>query len=505
MKSRSRTCRHTPPLKAMRLLGVLAIGLIGLALACSADNLVGNPPSGPTPTVGVVFATTTPGGRVSIWLVTPTGQGDQADQSGQLSPTAAPVGSLIAPVETATAAYATLQAATATAGASPAGPLYQPAGCPAPGNPQPPIKPAQFSDYPQAIGLYLSAGGATTTLESTLRSWGAIQGPQGVVQADTDLTGDGVPEIIITLLDPAAYKSGALSPGALLIYGCAQGGYRLLFSTPYSAQTMLPELKRVGNMNGGGLAQVVYAQQICGNLSQAGQTTSSGGCTQTMQMLNWDSAIGAFTPLNDTPIDATNARIKIADVDGDGILEISLRFEPTPDPSAGPPRPYTAIWDWNGQNYVKALVQYDAPIYRIHAIYDADSAFEQGDFSGALKLYDRARDDQYLQPWLDPNEPSYLRAYAAFRKLLIYAALRQSHAVATQLTAIQTENPPGSPAQGWSDLAAAFVDAYQKTRGLHKICSATIDFLNSRSDILATINAYGYNNHVYTAPEICPF
>src|SRR5579871_5375210 len=175
--------RYFRRLSSVSKITALVSLLVVSGLACSTSNLIGNPPAGPTPTVGVVFATGTPGGRVSVWLITPTGQADQH----VATPT--PFGSIIAPVATATAAYATLQAATATAGASPAAPLYQPSGCPAPGGPPPPPKPAQFGNYPQAIGLYLSAGGAPTTLEAALRSWGALQGAEGHVQADTDLTG----------------------------------------------------------------------------------------------------------------------------------------------------------------------------------------------------------------------------------------------------------------------------------------------------------------------------
>ncbi len=316
----------------------------------------------------------------------------------------------------------------------------------------------------------------------------------GVLQADTDVTGDGVNDIILTLVDPTLYKSNAPSPGQLLVYGCSQKGYRLLYSTAYTPQTMLPELKRVGNMNAGSRAQIVYKQQIC-----------SGTCTQTVQILNWNTTIGTFQPLNDLPIDATNAKVEIADVGNTGVLKVVLTYTPPNDPNAGPPRRYTEVWDWNGVNYVEALLQYDAPIYRIYAAYDADFTFDQGDFRGALKQYDRVRDDQYLQPWIDPNEMSTLRAYAAYRKLITYAALRQSRGVADTLTLLQTENPPGSPAEGWSQLASAFNNSYLKVRSLKKVCAATLTFLATRPDLLATLNNYGYANHTYSAPELCPF
>ena len=480
----------------------LPIGLIALGLACSAGDLIGQPSTGPTPTIAPVFSTATPGGQVSISLITPTG--DAAFATPTLIPGTA-VGNVIAPIATATALYAARQDATGTAGAPTLPPQYANVHCPTPASPVLPPRPTQFSDYPQAIGLFLSAGGAPTTLESLLRSWGALTNGHGVVQADTDLTGDAIQEVIVTLLNPTRVVANnpnnpnGLSPGQLLVYGCAQGGYQLLYSTAYSDQSILPDLKRVGNMNGGPRAQLVYAQQSCPNLADV---TS---CTQTVAIINWDGSIGAFTPLNNAPIEATGAKVTIADVGGTGILKIVVRLEQTPDVITGPPRNSTTIWDWNGHYYVKALIQLDAPIYRVHEIYDADSAFEQGTFKTALILYDQARDNQYLQPWLDPNELATLRAYANFRKMLAYAALRSPRGVTNMLQALQTENPVGSPAEGWSEAGGAFVDAYNKYSGLHKICTATLTFLNTRPDLLATLNAYGSHNHLYTPPEICPF
>ena len=157
-----------------------------------------------------------------------------------------------------------------------------------------------------------------------------------------------------------------------------------------------------------------------------------------------------------------------------------MRCQPTPDVIAGPPRLHDTIWDWNGAYYVKALVQLDAPIYRIHAIYDADAAFEQGTFKTALTLYDQARDNQYLQPWLDPNELATLRAYAAFRKLLAYAALRSPRGVTNMFNcfrpktrqAVQQKAGAKSAAHSWR-LTTSTVDCIRSAqqRSLLSMCA----------------------------------
>lgn len=466
---------------------VLALWLATIACS-SVDDIVGQQRGGPTPTVPL-FATATPGGRISVWLTTPTGQAPEAIQ-----PTGTVFGQVVAPAATATAAFATLQAATAMAGVTPQGPIYQPNDCPQGGGPPPPGKPTSFSQYPEKIGLYLSAGGPPTILEATLRSWGAVfEG--AAVQADTDLTGDGIPEIIITMYDPANYKAGTPSPGQMLIYGCSQKGYRMLYYTPYSPSTIIPELKRVGDMNSDTRAEVAYTQQTC----------VSGQCTQVMQILSWNATLGGFTPLNDIPMNATNGKVNIGDLDKDGILEVQIAFNPPPDIAAGPPRRTSDIWDWNGVNYLLALTQTEPPTYRIHALYDADLRFNQGDWRNALRLYDRVRDDGSLQPWTVPNEGPVLRAYATYKKELAYLSERVQRSADDSLAALQSENPAGTPGEIYAILGQTFMDTYKQTRDRKKACNAVLTAAAPRPDALSTLNGYGYANRTYTLTDLCPF
>jgi hypothetical protein len=464
-----------------------AIFLFIAALACSADDVIGQRQQLPTPSP-VAFSTATPGGRISVYLGTP----NAANPPNAI--TTPQGGQIVAPAATATAGAAARSAATATAAAAAIVPLFQPNECPSPGAPQSPRRPTAFGIFPQAIALFLSAGGAPTALETTLRAWGTIVEGRGVVQADTDLTGDGIHEIIVTLVDPVLYRANLPAPGQLLIFGCDQKAYKLLYSTPYSPNTILPELRRVGNMNGDGRAQIAFVQQIC----------NAGICTQSMQILNWNTVIGAFGTLNDTLIDATNARVQIADVDGDGILEVTVTFNPPADLNAGPYRRTVHLWDWTGAAYTLAVIQKDAPTYRIHAIYDADAIFRSGDFRGAVRAYDRAKDDANLAAW-SPNDPLILRALANYRKLTAYAALRQTKALNDLVTVMQAENPPGSASDVWGQLATAFGEAYKANRQMKRMCTAVQTFITSRPDLLNTINIYGAANHNYTAAELCPF
>jgi hypothetical protein len=470
--------------------GTALLMLFAAILACSSiEDVVGQRRGIPTPTVPL-FSTATPGGRISVWLVTPTGQSDNPQGA-----TATPFGEVVAPAATATAAFATLQAATATAGATISGPIYQPNDCPDTANPPPPPKPTGFGQYAERVGLYLSAGGAPTVLEALLRSWNAIS-EGAAVQADTDLTGDGVNEVIVRIYDPLYFQQGASSPGEMLIYGCSQKGYRLLYATGYTPSTMIPELRRVGDMNGDARAEVAFTQQTCTN----------GFCTQEMQIVTWNAALGTFVSVNSIPMEATNGKISVDDLDKDGILEVKITFEPNPDPAAGPPRRTWDIWDWDGQNYVLALSQADIATYRIHALHDGDVRFNQGNWREAIRAYDRVRDNTRLRSWPTiVNEDVMLRGYATYKKMVAYVAGRSIPNATKVLETLIAENPVGSAGQGYAALGQAFMDTYNQVKDRKKTCASILAVAASRPDLITTLNSYGMNNRSYGLIDLCPF
>jgi hypothetical protein len=297
------------------------------------------------------------------------------------------------------------------------------------------------------------------------------------------------------MYDPANYKPGVPSAGELLVYGCAQKGYRLLFNTPYSPSTVLPELRRVGDMNNDARAELAYTQQVC----------NAGLCSQAMQILSWNATLGAFKPLNDIPMNATSGRVEIADLDKDGVLEVAFSFNPPPEPAAGPPRRSRDVWDWDGVNYRLAFTQVEPPVYRIHAAHDADDQFNQGQWRNAIRLYDRVRDDGGLQPWMLPDEAMILRAYATYKKMLALVSNRQTRPADDTLAALIAENPAGTSGEGYAIVGQAFMDNYKKTRDRKRACAEALNVAATRPETLGVLNSYGYNNRTYSLPDICPF
>lgn len=484
-----------------RLLAVWVVILALLAAGCGpvADIIGEREPPTPTPDPldptrqAVIQAT--PGGKLSVWLVTPTGASGEAGsaatpQVGEI-PGANPVG----PNATATADFATREAATAIALAPPPAPNYQPDECPQPGSPSPPARPQDFDDYKRVIGQYLSAGGSSTVLEAALRNWSAITDRGGVVQADMDLTGDGVREIIVTLYNPAAYNPEALlNAGQLLVYGCDSGGYRLLYTTQYNAGIALPRLLRVGDMNADVRAELVYYTESCDRST----------CYKEAKILSWNAVVGVFEELNNGQIVAVNGRIGVADIDEDGVLELTAQVNPPGTVASGPPRSVLDTWDWNGVDYVLARRDQEEARYRIQAVHDADQLLDERQWRAAINAYAALRDDNSLSAWNVSGDYEGLRAYAAFKIMITYALMGNGRAD-TWFNVLQQENPPGSAGHGFAQMGATFMDNFRATGDAHAACAQALSAGGMQPNTLSLLNSYGYNNRSYMLSDLCPF
>ncbi|MCZ7546722.1 MAG: tetratricopeptide repeat protein [Anaerolineae bacterium] len=413
------------------------------------------------------------------------------------SPVAQPTapGAIVAPVGTATAAAAIINTATAQAAAPAQQPTYQPGECPAPGNPAPPARPAAFVQYPQVIAQYLSAGGAPTLLEATLRSWDAINDAGGLVKVDTDITGDGVNEVIITVLDPT-HADRQPRPGQLLIFGCDNRGYRLLYASTADPAVSLPVFLRVGDMNGDARAEVVFQTQRCD------QPTV---CTGAAQILSWDAILGSFQPLNAGLVSAPNAQFSVVDVDGDGILELTVTGGGATGAATGPTRTTAQIWDWDGQSYLLAVVETAAPVYRIHALHDGDAALAAGNYPDARAAYERVLNDEALLPWTLPNERAYLNACALYRLVLTHALRRDTGQAQAAFDRLTQQYPPGTPGDAFTTIALAFWNDYASSRNAGSACAQARNAAATRPDALSILNSYGTANRQYSVTDLCPY
>jgi hypothetical protein len=472
------------------LLGIICLLILFLLIGCDIFNRRINEPAEPTNTP-LPFSTATPGGKISIWMIEPT---DLAS-AGTPAPQRTVEGQVVAPAATATAIQAQIIAATQTAAAPTPQPTFQPDDCPETRGLNAPNEPDSFTEFPAAIGVFLSNGGAPSVLESTLRQWGAITGQGGVVQGDTDLTGDKIPEILVNMFNPFIYNpEAALNSGQMLIYGCDNKGYRLLYATPNNPGIALPVLHRVGDMNGDVKAEVVLDTQSC----------SAQYCTREGFILSWNPVVGIFEPINSQQILAINGRLGVVDIDSDGILELTVTSNPPVTATSGPTRGIVDVWDWTGQNYLLAVRTPDEAHYRIHRLHDADEELFAGNRRNALAGYFDVRDNADLLAWTLPNETVLLRAFATFRIVTTYARNGDERAE-SMLGTLLGENPEGTPGAVYAAMGRAFMEAFRSGSGATAACQSALSIAATRSEVLAFLNSYGFANRSYSLSDLCPF
>ena len=480
--------------------------IAALALAAAVIACIGGAPTG-APTEAAQFATLTPGGRISVSLLTPTSPAEDVPAQG---------GTPIGPVATSTAeAASTLEQTQSAPAATPTTPgVFAPAAeCPAPGNPRLPAEPPAFNRFAETIVQYLSGGGAPTVLEGRLAAWGTFTSYGGFIRADRDLTGDGVPEVLAVLMNP--HEQEFPFPGDLFIFGCERGAYRLLYQAGSAPNRSAPIILNVENndVNANRLNDLVYAVQTCDDRI----------CSTSVEVIEWSLTLNSFGSLLAQRIDEPFAAVEVADLEGDGLSEIVVERGAVASEAAGPQRSRTTTLRWDGAQYAIAEVDVADAEYRIHVLHDGDTAMRAGDYASAAEFYARAATDDALQSWRYPDEASHLRAYARFRLMLAEAAqgnTAEAQAAHDELIAAYTLVPTGeiTPVPGtapalnrglagsaFAEMAQIFWREYTASGDTGRACSAVTGYARTAPSSYEVLNSFGYANPTYTAADLCPF
>lgn len=446
--------------RMMRLYLLLTLMLV-FGAACT------NQPTPPPVTAGVMFPTMTAGRLIQGPL--PPAAPPPAD--GQLSNPATAIA--LANVPTATPNFSACPAPNASASleASAQG-----------GTPR---TSAAVSD---AIGRYLSDGGNAGEIEMVLRdNWAMLEG--GFVRGDLDLTGEGIPEVLVSFSAPEV-------GGMLLIYVCADGRYTERYQAIMGDDDggTPPQILSAADLNFNQRPDLLFASQIC--------DADGENCQQLTQLTAWDAARGRFLNLLGGGVRGDESPTPL-DVDGDRISELVMRLTNDGDSTTGPLRTGQIVYDWDGASYVRSYTQYDPPRFRIQMIHDADQAFQQGRTRDAIALYDLAINSPALENWLN-DDITILPAYARYRMLLAYADMEAPELVEMHAQILQLY-PDLAAAPVYAELAIRFWDALQTSANLHSACVAVLETLSTRPEGIGLMNRYGSSSEPYRPETICPY
>lgn len=463
---------------------------ITLTLAVLLLSACGGSPDAPA---ADDLATATPGGSISVSLI--------GAEAGQVSDSSGDQPQLL-----------DSSAATATAQVD----LSPPAECPEPGTATLPAAAPPFTDYAELLVEYLSVGGPPTILEASLRGWGAITESYGLVRADRDFTGDGIPEVFVMALDPTQLEL-VPPPGDLLIFGCDAGRYRLLHQVGYAVDRGAPNLHWADDLNGDYANEMVYSTDTCG------ATT----CVRDVQAISWNNTLESFENITSEQISEPFAGVDAPDLDGDGVRELLIMAGADASAGAGPQRITTSTYRWNGTQYILSDRTVSPPEYRIHVIHDADDKLLAGAYDEAIALYQQAASDGRLTSWTYPDESAHLNAFARFRLVVAFAlksdpgnsqitrdGLVNEYSIeATPFVPSGDVNIDGGflsiddskPGAVFVRMADTFWQEYNASRDVSRACGAVTGYARSNANALEVLNSFGYTNREYTPEDMCPF
>lgn len=404
----------------------------------------------------IAFPTITPGTRLTGAL-----------------PTLEPEGSaLLANPATAIAA-ASLPTAT---------PNY--ARCPAP-NPDATFSQTTGRSLSSEISAFLSGGGSADALENGLQAAGLL-GEGGTVNGVTDLTGEGVPEVVVSAILP---EQG----GTLMIFTCEDGRYSLSYQNVLGGEA--PQLISVEDINYDNQPELLFAARQCDPVDEL--------CAYRTGVSTWDANTGAFVTLLATAPDG-DALPRTADLDNDNVLEVITQQEARGTSATGPIRTGIQIYDWNGTQYVLSFAQPDRIRYVIQAVHQADRAFRQENMDEAARLYQFIIETDELGYWFGGDERDILRSYALYRLLLTYTFAENGDALSAYEAARQAYPDPAT-APVYTLLTEAFWGGVQETNNLNAGCQRVLAVIDERPEAIGLLNRYGSRNPTYTAQQLCPF
>ena len=375
--------------------------------------------------------------------------------------------------------------ATAVALANQPTPTPDYAVCPPQASPILSDSPTTNREMAAEITRFLTLGGQPSALDAALREDWGVQGDNGAVRDDVDLTGEGTPDVVATYLVPD-------DGGALIVAGCANGRY----ATLYEADTAsIPQLLYLGDMNLDQRADILFTSETCAD-------EEATNCSLRTQFVSWEPNQGHFTSLLGTPIISQNLP-EIADVDNDRILEIVVRMTSTGTAETGPLRTGVTIYDWNGTVFTRSITQLDPPRFRIQVIHQADQHAAQNNYQTAIELYELSLADTGLSNWFN-DDPDVLRSYALFRLLTTYA-FTEDEGLLTIFQSIQQNYPDPQTSPVYVTLSNTFWNALQLTGNLRSACLEVQEMVRAQPEALSLLTRYGQSGPIYSAELLCPF
>jgi len=366
--------------------------------------------------------------------------------------------------------------------------------------PPPPGNSPGLSGLGIAAADYLTrAGGNVVALEAALAKWGLVSSKQGPVPSLSaqaigpvvvaDLSGQGSDDVVVAAADTQA--GGSLPEGTLLILHNDGGVYHVVFDSAAAGQTRGPvSIVSTQDLTGDARADVTYAIQSCG----------ASTCFAELHLLTCRN--GEYEDIAGTIAVAFPDRIEVREANGG--RELVVHGNTYGSVGAGPQRAQTLIYRVQGGRLTLAETSYDASDLLYFKVLDANAALAAGRLDDAIGLYNQAISDGALKAsammmnGMDAaQEIEALKSFARFRLVVAYAIRGDEVAASKAVAQAQSAGGPFAP------VAAAFWGAYSQSKSVDQGCVAVQASAEANPDLLGILNAFGYANPEFAAPDLC--
>ena len=318
-----------------------------------------------------------------------------------------------------------------------------------------------------------------------------------------DLDGDLRDEWLLVLYDPSLPGVPFGAAGDLWIVN-GDGVVFRYYAAPSDDiyDFLAPTIIAVTDLTGDGLPELVADAPFCGAHTCTGNYRVIGQTVEGLADLVRREPAAAGDPGH--TIAMTYPEIQVIDRDGDGVAEIVVRGGTIGSAGAGVVRPRTEVWRWDGAAITLAETTLDPTTYRHHILYEANDLLAAADLDGALALYEATINDPALRNdgFAHAPEQVYvdISRFAAFRLILIDLLQGNAERAAGRLAWLQA-NHPDAAATG---VAATLIAGWTDAEGQAALCASIEDSLAAVENPMGTLADMGYGNPALGAGDFCP-
>ena len=354
-----------------------------------------------------------------------------------------------------------------------------------------PVRPVALAEFATTALPWFQDRTQVDEVLDLFLAWSMPPVPRGDRFHLVDTDADGLFSLVTIFTDPGPAQHGSLTDANLVIYDPAPDQptrWRQAFDHTLAyggGQDFF--VMTVVDVTGDGRRDIMYGETACG----------ADTCTTIVRVLVRDgdgyrnAAVDIAVP--------TATSFGFDDVTGDGVPDLTIEGGTFGSVRAGPVRAFQFVYSAVGGNFAEiARVGLPTP-YLVWIIADGNSAFDAGDYVGALALYGQAASDGSLEEWA-PGAGPELMALAQLRASITQLRLGDATA-ATSLAQLASAGGGLIGALGTAYLSAIIAQPDPAIG-----CAALNDALAPRvAEWDAFWEQFGFGLPPFTSQQLCPF